>query len=218
MPPTEEQAEPSVKTLHVNYQYLIDEVKPGQSLSVDSGLVKLKVLSREEDHLRCEVIHGGFLKGRRHVNVPGVAVQLPSITSKDKEDLLFAKEMDLDGIALSFVRNADAVREAKETLGDESKGMKIIAKIENQEGVENMEQILEEDALEEPVEEGAHRHSLEEVEPPNVAARRRKTRWGSPLVAPAPAPSTGIARTVTQAQDSGASWTSSMAAGATPPW
>ena len=144
MPPTEEKAEPSVKTLHVNYQYLIDEVKLGQSLSVDSGLVKLKVLSREEDHLRCEVIHGGFLKGRRHVNLPGVAVQLPSITSKDKEDLLFAKEMDLDGIALSFVRNADAVREAKEILGDESKGMKIIAKIENQEGVENMEQILEE--------------------------------------------------------------------------
>ena len=103
MPPTEEKAEPSVKTLHVNYQYLIDEVKLGQSLSVDSGLVKLKVLSREEDHLRCEVIHGGFLKGRRHVNLPGVAVQLPSITSKDKEDLLFAKEMDLDGIALSFV-------------------------------------------------------------------------------------------------------------------
>ncbi|MEK9617741.1 MAG: pyruvate kinase, partial [Deltaproteobacteria bacterium] len=96
------------------------------------------------DHLRCEVIHGGFLKGRRHVNLPGVAVQLPSITEKDKEDLLFAKEMDLDGIALSFVRNADAVREAKEILGDESKGMKIIAKIENQEGVENMEQILEE--------------------------------------------------------------------------
>ncbi|MFZ9114669.1 MAG: pyruvate kinase, partial [bacterium] len=144
VPPTEEQADPPVKTLHVNYQYLIDEVKPGQSLSVDSGLVKLKVLSREEDHLRCEVIHGGFLKGRRHVNLPGVAVQLPSITAKDKEDLLFAKEMDLDGIALSFVRNADAVREAKEILGDESKGMKIIAKIENQEGVENMEQILEE--------------------------------------------------------------------------
>ena len=53
----------------------------------------------QEDHLRCEVIHGGFLKGRRHVNLPGV-VQLPSITEKDKEDLLFAKEMDLDGIAL----------------------------------------------------------------------------------------------------------------------
>ena len=144
VPPTEEAANSEVKTLHVNYQYLIDEVKPGQSLSVDSGLVKLKVLSREDDHLRCEVIHGGFLKGRRHVNLPGVAVQLPSITAKDKEDLLFAKEMDLDGIALSFVRNADAVREAKEILGDESKGMKIIAKIENQEGVENMEQILEE--------------------------------------------------------------------------
>ena len=144
VPPTEEASNSEVKKLHVDYQYLIEEVKPGQSLSVDSGLVKLKVLSREDDHLHCEVIHGGFLKGRRHVNLPGVAVQLPSITAKDKEDLLFAKEMDLDGIALSFVRNADAVREAKEILGDESKGMKIIAKIENQEGVENMEQILEE--------------------------------------------------------------------------
>ena len=60
VPPTEEASNSEVKTLHVDYQYLIDEVKPGQSLSVDSGLVKLKVLSREDDHLHCEVIHGGL--------------------------------------------------------------------------------------------------------------------------------------------------------------
>lgn len=144
VPPTDEVAAPEVKTLHVNYPHLIGEVTVGQCLSVDSGLVKLRVLAKETDYMRCEVIHGGFVKGRRHVNLPGVIVQLPSITPKDREDLLFAREMDLDGIALSFVRNADAIREAKEVLGDSCKGMKIIAKIENQEGVDNLESILQE--------------------------------------------------------------------------
>ena len=122
MPPTEEQADTPVKTLHVNYQYLIDEVKPGQSLSVDSGLVKLKVLSREEDHLRCEVIHGGFLKGRRHVNLPGVAVQLPSITAKDKEDLLFAKEWILTALRSPSCGTQTRCEKPRRSLGMRARG------------------------------------------------------------------------------------------------
>lgn len=140
VPPTDEH-EPN--TLHVNYRHLVEEVRIGSTIAVDSGLINLKVVSKEEHSMMCKVIDGGYIKGRRHVNLPGTAVKLPSVTDKDKEDIIFGTEQGIDGIALSFVRNTDTIRKVREILGDKSKSIKLIAKIENQEGVENLESIVQ---------------------------------------------------------------------------
>jgi pyruvate kinase len=90
------------------------------------------------------VIDGGILKSKRHVNLPGIRVNLPAITKKDKADILFAVEQQVDFIALSFVREAQDIRELRELMGEKARKIKVIAKIEDQSGVENLEAILDE--------------------------------------------------------------------------
>ena len=92
--------------------------------------------------MRCRVLDGGMLKSKRHVNLPGVRVNLPAITNKDRKDILFGIENDVDYIALSFVREASDILQLKELMGSKQKKIKIIAKIEDQEGVDNLESIL----------------------------------------------------------------------------
>lgn len=92
----------------------------------------------------CEVIDGGILKSKRHVNLPGIRVNLPAITRKDKADILFGMEQQVDFIALSFVREASDIRDLKQLMGDKAGKIKIIAKIEDQSGVRNLDEILEE--------------------------------------------------------------------------
>ena len=104
----------------------------------------LEVLAKSEKGLECEVIYGGYVKGHRHVNLPGTIVKLPGITETDKQDILFGIEQNIDIIALSFVRNAETIREARDLLGDSSEHIKLIAKIENQEGVDRLEEIAKE--------------------------------------------------------------------------
>jgi pyruvate kinase len=94
--------------------------------------------------MRCRVIDGGILKSKRHVNLPGIRVNLPAITKKDRADILFAIEHELDFIALSFVREAADVRELRALMGDKAGKIKIIAKIEDQSGVNNLEEIIAE--------------------------------------------------------------------------
>ena len=94
--------------------------------------------------MKCKVIDGGILKSKRHVNLPGIRVNLPAITKKDKADILFGIEQQIDFIALSFVRQAEDIRELRELIGDKAGKIKIIAKIEDQEGVANLEDILRE--------------------------------------------------------------------------
>lgn len=94
--------------------------------------------------MRCKVLDGGILKSRRHVNLPGVRVNLPAITEKDRRDIAFAVEQDVDFIALSFVRGAEDIRELKTLLGNKAGKTKIIAKIEDQEGVKNLDAIIAE--------------------------------------------------------------------------
>ncbi len=131
-------------SIPINYEDLIKDVSIGDRITVDNGLINLEVLSKEERQMQCKVVDGGLLKSKRHVNLPGVRVNLPSITEKDKLDIAFAIEQDLDFIALSFVREASDIRQLRELLGDQANKIKIIAKIEDQEGVRNLAEITTE--------------------------------------------------------------------------
>lgn len=132
------------KSVHVNYRDLVKDLKKGDRITVDNGLINLQVLEIVEGQLRCKVLEGGNLGSRKHINLPGVRVNLPSITEKDKSDIRFAVENDLDFIALSFVRAGDDVRQAKALVEKYEGHTQIIAKIENQEGIDNFDDILEE--------------------------------------------------------------------------
>jgi len=131
-------------SIHVNYDDLVDSVQIGDRITVDNGLINLDVLSKEDLNLQCKVVDGGILKSKRHVNLPGIRVNLPAITTKDRGDILFAMEQELDFIALSFVREAEDIRQLRQLLGPKAGKIKIIAKIEDQEGVRNLEEIIEE--------------------------------------------------------------------------
>jgi pyruvate kinase len=135
-------ANSDLKTVHVNYAHLVDDVSVGDRVTVDNGLINLEVLEREQLALRCRVLDGGTLGSRRHVNLPGVRVQLPSITQKDHEDIAFGVRHNVDFIAPSFVRAADDVIEVRRILDQAKSSARIIAKIENREGVDNFEAIL----------------------------------------------------------------------------
>ncbi len=129
------------KSIFVNYDEIIDVVDVGKVVTVDNGLLNFEVLEKREHQLRCRVLDGGVLGSRKHVNLPGVRVNLPAITKKDREDILFGIENDVDYIALSFVRSAGDVRELREVLGSKQNTIKIISKIEDQEGVNNIHEI-----------------------------------------------------------------------------
>jgi pyruvate kinase len=135
--------ESGVKTIYVNYKDLIDDVDVGDRVTVDNGLINLEVLERQELALRCRVLDGGTLGSRRHVNLPGVHVNLPSVTQKDHEDIAFGIQHNVDFIAPSFVRAKSDVLEVRRILDEGKSSARIIAKIENREGVENFDAILE---------------------------------------------------------------------------
>jgi pyruvate kinase len=139
-PPNEEKE----GSLYINYPHLTDDLEIGNNIAIDGGLMSLKVLAKNEKSLECEVIHGGFVKSHRHVNLPGTIVKLPGITEIDKQDILFGIEQNVDIIALSFVRNAETIQEVRDLLGESVDHIKIIAKIENQEGVERLIEIVKE--------------------------------------------------------------------------
>jgi pyruvate kinase len=130
------------RSVHVNYQDIVNDLRVGQRVTVDNGLINLEVLEISDHRLRCRVLDGGTLGSRKHINLPGVRVNLPSITAKDRQDIQFALEHDLDFIALSFVRSAEDVLEARKMIEDAGGHQRLIAKIENQEGVDNFEAIL----------------------------------------------------------------------------
>jgi pyruvate kinase len=130
------------KSIHIDYQDMLSQLKAGDRITVDNGLINLQVLSIGTHDLRCRVLDGGKLGSRKHINLPGVRVNLPGVTDKDKADIRFGLEHDVDFIALSFVRNAEAVEVARKIIDEKEGHAKIIAKIENQEGVDNFDSIL----------------------------------------------------------------------------
>ena len=131
-------------SLYVNYPHLTDDLEIGNNIAIDGGMMCLEVIAKKENSLECEVIHGGCVKAHIHVNLPGTIVKLPGITEIDKQDILFGIEHNVDIIALSFVRNAQTIREVRDLLGERVDHIKLIAKIENQEGVERLIEIVKE--------------------------------------------------------------------------
>ena len=136
--------DPEEHTVYVNYHNLVDDLRVGDKLTVDNGLINLQVLEKHAARLSCRVLDGGPLGSRKHVNLPGIRVNLPSITDKDRADIQFAVERDCDFIAPSFVRSADDVRRTRELIRTHGGHARIIAKIENQEGVDAFDEILAE--------------------------------------------------------------------------
>lgn len=127
----------------ITYGGLVDDVDKGQRILIDDGLIGLEVIKKDGRNIICNIINGGELGERKGVNVPNVPVRLPAITEKDKEDIRFGVEQDVDFIAASFVRNAECILEIKAYLKSlKAPFIPIIAKIENAEGIQNIEEIL----------------------------------------------------------------------------
>jgi len=122
----------------------LEAVNVGDKITVDNGLINFEILEKTGPLMRCRVLDGGVLKSKRHVNLPGIRVNLPAITEKDEKDIRFGLERDVDFIALSFVREANDIRQLRDLLGPKAGRVKIIAKIEDQEGVRNLADIIQE--------------------------------------------------------------------------
>ncbi len=129
-------------SIQINYDDLIKDVDIGDIITVDNGLINLKVLSKQAQTMQVEVIDGGLLKSKRHVNLPGIRVNLPAITDKDRHDIEFGIDHGVDFVALSFVRQADDIRQLHQLLGNKSEQIKVIAKLEDQEAINNLEEIV----------------------------------------------------------------------------
>lgn len=140
---TTEEVEGDETRNFINYSGLSTDVAPGNKILIDDGLIELDVERVEGNDIVCRIINGGELGEKKGVNVPNVKIQLPALTDKDKEDILFGIRAGFDFIAASFVRNADAIREIKNILDENGSNMLVIAKIENAEGIENLDSILE---------------------------------------------------------------------------
>ena len=128
---------------HINYSGLNEDVSAGNRILIDDGLIELRVEKVDDTDIVCTVVNGGELGARKGVNVPNVKIKLPALTDKDKADIQFGIEEGFDFIAASFVRTADAVLEIKQMLHDAGANMSVIAKIENAEGIENIDAIIE---------------------------------------------------------------------------
>lgn len=126
----------------VNYSNFVDELQQGNFILIDDGEIEFEVIGKQEDYLICRANNEGIVKGKKSVNVPGVKFSLPALNSKDRDYIDFAIEHDIDFIAHSFVRNREDVTEIQRILDQHKSRIKIIAKIENQEGVDNLDDIL----------------------------------------------------------------------------
>lgn len=141
---TTREVEGTKELLHINYAGLPQDVVVGGHILIDDGLVDLLIDEIDGTEIKCTFQNSAVLKGRRGVNVPGAKLQLKAMTEKDKADLKFAVENDFDFIAASFIRKAQDVLDMKEYLDSCGKhNIKIISKIENQEGLDNFDSILE---------------------------------------------------------------------------
>jgi len=132
-------------SIRIHYDDLVSTLKIGDRITVDNGIINLEVLSKNDNGtLGCRVVDGGILKSKRHVNLPGIRVNLPAITRKDAADIAFGVAQEVDFIALSFVREAADIRELNTLLGKKAGKIKVIGKIEDQSGVANLDEILAE--------------------------------------------------------------------------
>ncbi len=130
-------------SLYISYPKIVAEVPVGSGILIDDGDIEIIVIDKTEDYLLCQVDNSGKIKLRKSINIPNVHINLPSLTEKDIEFVKFAIENKLDFIAHSFVRKKEDVIEIKKILEQHNSPIKIIAKIENQQGVDNIDEILD---------------------------------------------------------------------------
>lgn len=132
------------KHTFINYENLIKKVKKGHIIMIDNGLIALEVLKVEPYSVTCRVLNKGKLGKRKSVNLPGISTDLPSITQKDVQDIRLGVKNGIDYVAQSFVRKKEDIRQMRELLSGFGSNAMIIAKIEDQEGIENMDSVIEE--------------------------------------------------------------------------
>jgi pyruvate kinase len=133
------------KKISINYEQLPRDVKPGERILLDDGKLMLEVVKTDEKHeILTKVIHGGILSSKKGVNLPNTKISLPSLTTKDLEDLQFALSQNVDWIGLSFVRSGRDIIELKHIISQSQGKAKVIAKIEKPEAVSDIESILKE--------------------------------------------------------------------------
>ena len=140
---TTTEVEGDVHRCSITYADLPNDVKAEDTILLDDGLVRLTVLETAGTEIRCRVENDGVMKNHKGVNVPGVRLSMPYMSQRDREDLLFGVEQGFDYVAASFVRSAADIRELRSLLDKAGARIRIIAKIENQEGVSNLPEILD---------------------------------------------------------------------------
>jgi pyruvate kinase len=131
-------------SVDVNYANFVNDINVGDVVLVDNGAIEMKVLAKSGNRVSCEVLTAGTLGSRRHINLPGVKVSLPALTSKDISDVKLGLELEVDFIALSFVREARDLLQLKEHFTGAKHRPLVIAKVEDQEAVKNLEAIVAE--------------------------------------------------------------------------
>lgn len=128
--------------LYTTYPHMSEDVPVGSDILIDDGSVDLSVIDKAEGKLICKVMNEGIIKGHKSVNVPDVHINLPAVTEKDRKFIQWAIKADIDFVAHSFVRSARDLHEIQEILDAENSHLKIISKIENQQGIDNLDDIL----------------------------------------------------------------------------
>jgi pyruvate kinase len=141
-PETETERAEEVRSVDVNYRNLVNDIRVGDTVLVDNGLIRLEVLEKNDTRIRCRVLTPGELKSRRHINLPGVRVNLPSFTEKDRGDTLVGIEEGLDFVALSFVREASDIHDLRTFLKTHGSNARIVAKIEDQSAIDHLDEII----------------------------------------------------------------------------
>ncbi len=141
-PGAEREPGEEIRSVDVNYRDLVNDIQVGDTVLVDNGLIRLEVLEKRAALIRCRVLVPGELKSRRHINLPGVKVNLPAFTEKDRADALVGLEAGIDLLALSFVRQASDVEELRRFLAERKAKAWIVAKIEDQSAIRHLDEIV----------------------------------------------------------------------------
>lgn len=140
---TTEEVMGTAKRASITYKNLKNDVCVGKSILIDDGLIELTIKAIEETDIVCEVVNGGFVSNHKGINVPGAILSMPYISDVDREDILFGVRMGYDYLAASFARCKEDIAEVRKLITDNGGKMKIIAKIENMQGIDNLDEILE---------------------------------------------------------------------------